>query len=263
MTARTRHWPTTTAQTAAQRVLAERGGLLVSVAFYLLVTAVLSSLWRLAAHANGGAVAGYTAAAVTWYIATTEACTVSLNIRLISDIGQDIASGAIAVELVRPVSVLGMRVAIELGRVLPRLAICLAAGAALATVVGGAAPRPAALLLVIPSTILAVTTNLVAQHAFAAAAFWLRDAGSTWFLYHKLVFVLGGMLIPLEALPPWLHHLAAALPFAAMAYAPGRLAAGHIEPWLLAEQLAWLAVLGVAATAAFASGQRRLQVVGG
>jgi ABC-2 type transport system permease protein len=263
MTTRAPRWPTTTVQTSAQRVLAERGGLLVSVAFYVLVTAVLSSLWRLAAHANGGTVAGYSAAAVTWYIATTEACTVSLNIRLIADIGQDIASGAVAVELVRPVSVLGLRVAIELGRVLPRLLACLAAGAVLATVAGGAPPRPTALAFALPSTLLAVATNVMAQHAFAAAAFWLRDAGSTWFLYHKLVFVLGGMLIPLEALPGWLHHLAAALPFAAMAYAPGRLASGHVEPWLLAEQLAWLVVLGAAATAAFASGQRRLQVVGG
>jgi hypothetical protein len=48
-----------------------------------------------------------------------------------------------------------------------------------------------------------------------------------------------------------------------MAYVPARLASGHVEPWLLLEQLAWLAVLAAAAVAMFDAGERRLQVVGG
>lgn len=258
-----RRWLTVTIQTAAQRVLAERGGLLVSVAFYVIVVAVLSALWRVAAGANSGLVAGYSAVALTWYIATSEAATVSLNIRMIDDIGRDIGSGAVAVELLRPASVLGVRVASELGRTLPRLVACALAGAILATITAGGAPRPAALILAVPSLVLAVACNIVAQHAFAASAFWLRNAGSAWFLYQKLVFILGGMLIPLEALPGWLHHTAAVLPFAAMAYAPARLASGHVEPTILLGQVGWLAVLFVAASAAFTAGERRLQVVGG
>ncbi len=71
-------------------------------------------------------------------------------------------------------------------------------------------------------------------------AFWLRDAGSAWFLYQKLLFIMGGMLIPLEALPDWLHRVALVLPFRAMSYAPARLASGHFEPVLIVEQLGWL-----------------------
>jgi ABC-2 type transport system permease protein len=127
----------------------------------------------------------------------------------------------------------------------------------------GGPPRPAALLVAIPSFVLAVACNVVAQHAFAAAAFWLRDAGSAWFLYQKFVFVVGGMLIPLEALPRWLRTAAAVLPFRAMAYAPARLASGHFEPVLLVQQVVWLGVLAVAAAAAFRAGERRLQAVGG
>ena len=48
-----------------------------------------------------------------------------------------------------------------------------------------------------------------------------------------------------------------------MAYAPARLASGHFEPWLLVVQLAWIAVLAVAAVAVFRVGERRLQAVGG
>lgn len=249
------------ADTAVRRVVAERGGLAVAICFYLIVVAVLAGLWRIAA--GGGEIAGYSAVALTWYIATSEAATVSLNIRLIDDIGTDIATGGVAVELLRPASVLGMRVAAEVGRTLPRLAVIMAAGAVLAGVTAGGPPKWSALALAAPSLVLAVTCNIVTQHAFAASAFWLRNAGSAWYLYQKLVFVLGGMLIPLEALPSWLQSAAAVLPFRAMAYAPARLASGHAEPVLLLEQLGWLAVLGCIAAAVFRAGEARLQVVGG
>jgi ABC-2 type transport system permease protein len=254
---------TVSADTAVRRVLAERGGLVVAVGFYLVVVAVLAGLWRVAAGANGGEVAGYSALALTWYIATSEAATVSLNISMINDIGTDIGSGGIAVELLRPASVLGMRVSAEVGRALPRLAVLAVAGGLLASIVVGGPPSWPALALAVPSLVLAITCNIVAQHAFAASAFWLRNAGSAWYLYQKLVFVLGGMLIPLEALPGWLRSVTTVLPFRAMSYAPARLASGHVEPWLLVQQAGWLLLLAVAAAAVFRAGERRLQVVGG
>jgi ABC-2 type transport system permease protein len=256
-------WLTVAVRTAAQRTLAERGGLVVAFGFYVLVVAVLAGLWRAAAGANGGSIAGYSAVALTWYIATSEAATVTINTRLIEVVGHDIGSGAVAVELLRPAPVLGLRAATELGHTLPKLAGCAVVGVVLATVSAGAPPRPASLLLAAPSLVLAVACNIVAQHAFAAAAFWLRDAGSTWFLYQKLVFILGGMLIPLEALPELLQRVAAFLPFRAMSYIPARLASGHMEPVLLLEQVGWLLVLLVLASAIFSAGERRLQVVGG
>ena len=110
---------------------------------------------------------------------------------------------------------------------------------------------------------LAITANLLAQHTVAAIAFWIRDAGSVWFLYMKAVFILGGMIIPLELLPDWLERISLLTPFAAMAYAPARLAAGHWEPALLLCRSSGSAASPAAATAAFRAGERRLQVVGG
>ena len=248
---------------AAQRVMAAPGGLGVSLAFYLVIVGVLSGLWRVAVENNGGDLAGYSAVALTWYIITSESATVAIHARLIADIGDDIGSGAIAVELLRPATVLGLRVAAEVGRTLPKLAVLWVAGGLLATIVAGAPPRPVALLLAAPSLVLAVVANLIAQHAVAAAAFWLRDAGSAWFLYLKAVFITGGMIIPLELLPNGLQRFSLFLPFRAMAYAPARLAAGYIEPELLLQQVAWIAVLSVLAVAVFSAGERRLQVVGG
>ena len=249
---------------SAQRILVDRGGLFVSVGFYLVVTSVLATLWRAAASAApGNLVVGYSGIALTWYVVTSELTTCSLNIRLIEEIGDEIASGSIAVEMLRPVRVIGVRLASETGRGLARLVVLAPAGVLLALVAAGAPPNAAGLALAIPSLVLAIACNVACQHAVAAVAFWLRDARSSWFIYQKAVFIVGGMLLPLQVLPDGLRDVAFALPFMAMAYAPARLASGHVEPWLLLVQGAWLVVLVGLAAAAFGIGQRRLQVVGG
>lgn len=249
--------------TAARRNMSDRGGILVNVVFYVVVASVLSALWRAAAEANGGEIVGYSLVAVTWYALAAEAATVSLNMRTIELICDDISEGAIASELLRPASVLGVRISMAVGAALPRLAICCAAAAVLGPLIGGAPPSAAGAALAIPALVLAITCNLVAQHAVASAAFWMRDVRAIWFLYQKLVFVLGGMVLPLQVLPDSLERVTMALPFMAMAYVPSRLAAGFVEPELIVLQLFWLGVLLVAARAAFGAGERRLQVVGG
>lgn len=259
----TRSWPFVATSTAAQRTMRTPSSIVVTIALYVVVAGTMTALWRVAADSNGGSIGGYTAAQLTWYLATSEAVTVCLSSRLIERIGDEIADGSVAVEMLRPAPMLGMRLCSEFGACVPRLVACAAAGFVLATVTADSSPGAPALVLTIPAMALAVACNLVAQHAVAAAAFWLRDARSSWFLYQKLVFILGGMLIPLELMPSVLRTICFALPFAAMAYAPARLASGHVEPWLLVVQIGWLAVLSCAAIAAFRAGQRRLQVVGG
>ena len=231
--------------------------------FYLLVTAVLASLWLTAANANEGSIAGYSTVAIVWYVAATESVTISVPMRLIEDIGIDISSGQIAAEMQRPVSILWVRVLTEIGTCLPRMVLCITLGTAFASVLVGAPPDPAALPLAAVSIVLAVTLNLIAQHLFAGAAFWLSDAKSTWFLYQKLVFILGGMLLPIEVLPEGLETVARLLPFIAMAYVPARLASGHFEPWLIGLQLGWIVVAAFGATWVYRRGEQRIMRVGG
>lgn len=245
------------ARLGMSRTSNEPGGLVFAGIFYVMVTSVLCGLWFTAANANGGEIVGYTAIALVWYVAAAEVAVMALPQRLIEEIGIDIDDGY-EVELLRPVSPLVLRIATECGRVVPRLGVCIALGIVLALVVGGPPQHLGALVLAGPSLVLAIALNLVAQHTFAGAAFWVRDARSTWFLYQKLVFVLGGMLLPLQVLPGWLEMVARILPFSSMAYAPARLAAGNLEPELLVIQAGWLVVAGLAATRLYRSGEQRL-----
>jgi len=55
-----------------------------------------------------------------------------------------------------------------------------------------------------------------------------------------------------------LELTARVLPFSSMAYAPARLASGHLEPELLAIQAGWLAVILFGAARLYRSGERHL-----
>ena len=85
-------------------------------------------------------------------------------------------------------------------------------------------------------------------------------------IYQKLVFILGGFIIPLSFYPAWLQSIAKALPFAAMIYGPSQL---FIAPSLelfanvLFSQLAWILVLGTILVLAYRRGVTHLTVNGG
>ena len=246
-----------------RRSLAARPELGVRMLFYVVILVVFSSLWRASVAAAGGRIAGYDYPAMLWDVAGAEGAVVATKPRLIEEVGSDIATGSIATEMLRPVAVVGFRLAAELGEAVARLACAAVIGAVLVSLFVGAPPSAPGALLALVAAVLAIACNLSAQHAFAGAAFWIEDAKASWFLYQKLVFLLGGMLLPLELLPHGLATVARLLPFWTTAYVPARLLSGHVEPALLLVQAGWLCALLAAAAGVFRLGERRFQVTGG
>ena len=246
-----------------RRTLNQPGEIAVRTGFYGFILIVFAALWRAAVDANGGPIAGYTLTALLWYVAGAEGTVIATKPRLIEDIGYDIADGSVAVDLLRPITVVLFRMAVELGEAAIRLVFTAIAGALIVVSYVGPPPDMGSALLSIPASLMAVGCIVASQFAFGAAAFWLEDAKSTWFLYQKLIFLLGGMLIPLELLPDWFAGIARFTPFVAMAYVPARVLSGHFEPELLLLQAGWLVVLIGAAAYLFSLGERRLQAVGG
>jgi ABC-2 type transport system permease protein len=246
-----------------RRTVADPGDMAVRVGFFGIILVVMAALWRAAVDAHGGSIEGYDMNALLWYVFAAQTAVLGVRPRSVEEIGDEIGSGAIAIQMLRPVSVVGMRMSIELGEAGARLLAALIGGGLLTWWFAGRPPSFAALALAIPAVALGCAANIASQHAFGAVAFWLLDAKSSWFFYQKLVFLPGGMLIPLELLPHPLELASRLLPFATMAYVPGRIASGDADPMLLVWQLGWLAGLTAMAVAAFAAGERRLQVVGG
>lgn len=245
--------------TRVRAYVANPAELALNTAMYLLVTSALTSLWRVAVESAGGEMVGYGTVAIVWYIAATEVSIMSLPPRVIEYESDAVISGEIEVELLRPVDLFSFRVARWMGHAAPKILCCITAGLAWAFWFGGEPVNTAALALAAPAIVLAIFNNIVGQVGVGAVSFWIRDIRGLWFIYQKLVFLLGGMLLPLEILPSGVESVAKALPFMTMAYVPGRLASGHVEPMLLVWQLGWSVALVGGSAWLFARGVERIR----
>jgi ABC-2 type transport system permease protein len=239
--------------------LASPSQLVFNTLVYLTVVGALSGLWKVAVEAAGGEMVGYSALAIVWYITATEVAIMATPPRVIEDESNLILDGSVETDLLRPIDLFVVHVTNWIGESSPRFLACVGAGLIWALWFGGTPASWSPVLLAGVSLVLAIVFNIVAQVTVATSAFWVRDAKGAWFLYQKLVFVVGGMLLPLEVLPAAVERAARVLPFMAMAYAPGRLAAGFLEPSLLLIQVAWLAVFLVCGALLYRRGLNRLR----
>jgi viologen exporter family transport system permease protein len=70
-------------------------------------------------------------------------------------------------------------------------------------------------------------------------AFWLQDVAPVYWVWQKLMFVLGGLLLPLELYPAFIRRAAAFTPFPSLLAAPASfmLATPLVSPEALAAAL--------------------------
>lgn len=243
------------------------GESLVNGLFLVVILFVFLQLWRATYAGQGQAeIGGFTLAQMLWYLAITEAITVSRP-QIHRDVEVEVRTGGIAYTLGRPYSYAGYRFASYLASRGVFFAIKLAIAVAVALLlVGPVSLHPGSLALGAAALLLAVTIDFLLSFAIALLAFWTESTASVYLIYSRLVMLLGGMLLPLEVFPEPLGSVARALPFSSLVYAPARLAlggAGEPAGVLFAKQLVTLALAAAAARALYRAAMRRVNVNGG
>jgi ABC-2 type transport system permease protein len=210
------------ARVALRQSLRARAALLGRVAFYAVILLVFSRLWQVTAKA--GILSGAGPVELLWYLALTEWILLSVP-TLHLEIEADVRSGDIAYQLPRPVSYLSATLARSLGELAGRLATLAAAGALLAWTLSGALPADLrGVLCALPIGALGAVGLLAFHAAIGLCAFWLQDCSPVYWIWQKLAFLLGGLILPLDMYPGWLRSIAHASPFSALLYGPASLA---------------------------------------
>ena len=242
---------------------AEPGELLGRAIFFVLILGVFSAVWR--AIAESGVGAGRQPGELLWYLAVTE--WVLLSAPLVQfQMEDDIRRGDVAYQIARPASWLGARLAHGLGALTVRAPVMLAIACATAWSVAGPPERPAGLAVAITIGALAAVVMTLFHVAIGVAAFWLGDVAPAYWIWQKLLFVLGGLLLPLQFYPTLILRVARLTPFPALLAGPASLATGEplMSTGVLTLTLALWALVGwVVARAAFSRAVRRLHVNGG
>jgi ABC-2 type transport system permease protein len=248
---------------AAARVRHERGDIAGRVAFFAVILGVFSSLWR--AAAENGLPLGADANQLLWYLAVTEWIMLGTP-QVHVEIQDTIRRGDVVYRLGRPASFVLGELATGLGLLAVRLPILGLTAFVCASWFTGWVPPIAALAIVVPFGVIAAIVLTMLHVWIGLLAFWLQDVSPVYWVSQKLLFVLGGMMLPLHLYPASVQQLAALTPFPVVLAAPASFVFGDaaIAPGALAVRLAlWCGVIALGMRWTFRRAAARLVVNGG
>jgi len=253
--------------TAARSNLAYAGEAAARTIFLVVILFVFLQLWK-ATYAETGAerLGGLTLVEMLWYLAMTECMTLSTP-RVAWEVDQDVRSGALAVQLIRPLSYPLYRLSVTLGERAVRYVMSAVVASAVAlALVGPIAVSARGLALFAAALPLAFVIDFLAYFLIGLGAFWFEDTTGLTLIYSRVTMILGGMLLPIELFPDALQHVARALPFALVMYGPAHL---FVRPdarfvWaLMGKQAVAVIVFGLAIGLVHRAAMRRLFSNGG
>jgi ABC-2 type transport system permease protein len=229
---------------SASEARRERSELLGRMAFFAVILGVFSSLWRAAAEAGLPVTAN--PKSLVWYLAATEWILLSVPpIHL--EIQEAIRRGDVVYRLGHPVSYVVAEFASGLGLLAVRSPFLGLTAFLSAFAFTGWTPPLSALLIVVPFGLAASALVTALDLGIGLLAFWLQDVAPVYWVWQKLMFVLGGLLLPLEFYPAFVQRAAALTPFPSLLAAPASFMLG--TPLVSAGALAGALVLWSAVTA--------------
>lgn len=251
------------ARIAAAHGRYERTELYGRMVFFVVIIGVFSSLWRATREA------GLTIAAdprtLVWYLASTEWILLSAPLIHV-DVQEALRRGDVACQLGRPVSYVGATFAQGLGSVASRAPLLAVTAFLCAFAFTGWVPPWRALVAVGIFGSMA-TALLTALHlAIGLLAFWIGEVTPVFWVWQKLLFIFGGLMLPIRLYPPIMRRLAALTPFPDILAGPASfvLSGEGVRTDVLAARLAiWSAVTALVVAWMYARARRGLEVNGG
>jgi len=227
---------------------------------------IFYQLWQVTFTAAGTeTLNGLTLRATLWYLMLTE--TIELGRpRLTRAIAEQVKDGSIAYLLNKPYNFILYQLSNGLGESLFRMVANALFGSVTVWLLVGPPPAIQNWFIALIAVAGAWLLHFCAMALIGLAAFVTEEVTPFEWIYQKLTFVLGGMMIPLDFYPAWLQTIARATPFAYMTYGPARLFVApnaHMFISIMSGQIIWLIIMSSLLALAYSQGVKQLAVNGG
>lgn len=238
---------------------------LIGLSIFLMTCLVIfAHLWKIAAAKLG--VVSFNSEQLLWYIAFNEWVLVSLPDTQ-DEMEEDLRSGRLAYLLPRPISYLGATFAEAIGTLSANL-LALGAVTFLFTYwqVGSLPFEPAGIFFALIFGLMAGVLAVLFQMLIGLSAFWVTEVSPFYWIWEKLLFMLGGLMLPLAVYPQWMQTFAHYTPFPAILGERSALALnfnGDVVMALAASLMGWGAVAFTFLMFAYRRGLRILNIEGG
>jgi len=241
---------------------------LLRTVFLVVILYIFMQLWGATYQGEGGGdvtIAGYRFEQMIWYLIFTESLSMAFP-SLPQRIEEEVKSGDVGYKLTRPISYIGLHYTQYIGEAALRCLINLAVGSLLGILVLGLPQFGFGWVGFLFVAVGSVTVNFLLTMIVALCAFWVEETRGLEFVYNKILFTIGGMLMPLEIFPELLQAICKWLPFQTVLYFAAKTAVKY-EPWTMLQMIGiqwmWIVVLGLVVTAMYRKGVKKLNVNGG
>jgi ABC-2 type transport system permease protein len=233
--------------------------------FILLILFIFTNIWR-AVYADKAVIEGFSITMMIWYFLLTEAIVTSSS-GLVREVNREIQSGDIAYQLNKPYNYILYHLSKNISyRILGVSTVFFIGSILVYFMVGGFNFNLVYLPFIIITVLLALILDFFMVMGISLLAFWFEDTNSFKWVYDKIIFTLGGMLIPLEIFPKWLGSISSVLPFSFVAYHPAKLFVtfNFLSFFkVISIQLVYIALFGVISLIIYRTASRRLTINGG
>lgn len=235
--------------------------------FYVFVIAIFLLLWK-AIYANGEElIDGFNLNKMIWYLIITEMIA-SSSARIYSEVSNDVKSGNIAYLLNKPYNYIAYCFSNSIGKIMIALIVNSIVGLIIGYLFVG--PLTGFNITILPFLVIAILLgsclNFFINFALALSAFWVEENMPFRWIYQKLIFTLGGMMLPLDLFPDIIKNISKKLPFAYVTYAPAKLGVDfslNSFKAITIIQLAYLLVAVLICLLMYRKGVKALNVNGG
>jgi ABC-2 type transport system permease protein len=235
--------------------------------FFVFIMFIYLMLWKNIYAQKGNTIAGLSLNAMIWYLVITELITLSRT-DIHVQVNEDVKSGNIAYLLNKPYNYVLYCFSYFVGEIGIKLLTNGIIGLSVGFIFVGTLKSFSFghLPFIFLSLMVGCFINFFIYITLALTSFWFEENTAFFWIYSKLVFTLGGMLIPIEFFPKWLQKVSMYLPFAYVTYVPARLTVDFSFQNFYRQfsiQLLYLAVFFTLAMTLYRKGAKNLNVNGG
>jgi ABC-2 type transport system permease protein len=235
--------------------------------FFVFIMFIYLMLWKNIYAQKGGSLGGLSLNKMIWYLVVTELVTLSRT-DLHNQVNEDVKTGNIAYLLNKPYNYVLYCFSYFLGEIGMKLLTNGIAGLLIGLIYVG--PLESFNFMHLPFMLLSLVVGCIIHFSIymvlALTSFWFEENSAFFWIYSKLVFTLGGMLMPIDLFPTWLQSIAKYMPFAYVTYVPARLAVDFSFASFYSQfsiQLIYLAIFIMLAMSIYRKGAKNLNVNGG
>ena len=201
------------------------GNVFGNIAGFIIILIILFNLWNYLYSDPNELINGYSMNQMIWYVVITELIWSIVGGRaLVNKITDDVKSGGVAYKITKPYSYIGYFMSEQIGSIIIKGFVYIVIGLVIGIICTGTFPSLGILeaLIFLVIFVLSFIISILTLIAIGLVAFFIEDSKPLYWLYSKLILVLG-TVFPIEFFPKILQKILCFSPIYVINYGPAKM----------------------------------------